>query len=111
MTETAGNCSLMLGRFYNPCDRFISRRTFSAAKIDLAIGGEHIAIVTIGAGVGGRGVTGDQMIDRKRVLDCAQTVFQHVRCAHVCRLHCSMLVREPTTRRSPSATARSERAP
>src|SRR5262245_38957373 len=95
MTETSGNRSLMLGRFYNPRDRLISRRTFAAAKIDLAVGGERIAIVTIGSGVGGRGMTGDQMIDRKRVLDCAQTVFQRVTCTHVCCLRWSMLVREP----------------
>src|SRR5262245_13536234 len=100
MTETSGNRSLMLGRFYNPRDRLISRRTFPAAKIDLAVGGERIAIVTIGAGVGGRGMTRDQLIDRKRVLDCAQTILQRVRGTHVCCLRCSMLVREPTTRGS-----------
>src|SRR5262245_47937554 len=109
MTETSGNRSLMLGRFYNPSDRLISRRTFAAAKIDLAVRGERIAIVTIGSGVGGRGMTGDQMIDRKRVLESAQTVFQRVTCTHVCWLRWSMLVREPTTRRSPNATARSKR--
>jgi hypothetical protein len=55
-----------------------------------------------------RGMTRDQMIDRERVLDCAQTVLQCIRCTHICYLRCSMLVREPTTRRSPNATARSE---
>ena len=34
---------------------------------------ECIAIVTIGAGVGGGGMTRDQMIDRERVFDCEQT--------------------------------------
>jgi hypothetical protein len=55
MTDTTGNRCLLLGRLYNACDRFMSRRTFPAAKIDLAVGGECIAIVTIGAGVGGGG--------------------------------------------------------
>src|SRR5262249_47956663 len=60
ITETTGDRSLVFGRLYNARDPFISNRAFPAAKIDLAVGGERIAIVTIGAGVGGRGMTRDQ---------------------------------------------------
>src|SRR5262245_26477721 len=76
MTETAGDRSLVLGRPDDGRDRLVSTRAFAAAKIDLAISGEGVAVVSIGAGIGGRRMACNEMIDRQRVFDRAQAILQ-----------------------------------
>ena len=49
VTEAASNRGLVLGRLHNPGDCLVPARTLAAAKIDLAIGGERIGIISIGA--------------------------------------------------------------
>jgi hypothetical protein len=84
MTEAAGDRSLVLRRPDDGRDRLVSSRAFAATKIDLAISGERVAVVSIGAGIGGRRMACDQMIDRHRVFDRAQAILQRsLRGAHV----------------------------
>ena len=78
MAEAAGDSSLVLRRLYDRCNGVVAGRAFAAAEVDLAIGRERLAIVAVGASVGGGRMTCDQMIDRKRIFDRAQAVFQRV---------------------------------
>ena len=85
MAEAAGDGGLVLGRLHNRCDRFVASCALAAAEVDLAIGSERIAVIAVGAGVGGGRVACDQMIDRKLVLDRSQAILQcTMRCAHAC---------------------------
>src|SRR5262245_30263353 len=76
MTEPAGDCSVVLRRPDDGRDCLVSSRAFAAAKIDLAIRGERVAVISISAGIGGRRMACDQMIDRQRVFDRAQAILQ-----------------------------------
>src|SRR5262245_36953469 len=84
MTKAAGDRGLVLGRPDDCGDCLVSGGALAAAKIDLAIRGERVAVISIGAGVGGGGMARNQMIDRKRVFDGAQAVlYRSLRRAHV----------------------------
>ena len=85
MAEAAGDGGLVFRCFHDRCDSFVAQRTFAPAKVDLAIGRERIAVVAVGAGVGGRRVTRDQMKDRELVFNRPQTVLQKS-CAYSVRI-------------------------
>jgi len=104
MAEAAGDRCLMFRCFHNRGYCFIPRRAFAPSEIDLAIAGERIAVITIVAGIGGRRVALDQMLDGELVLHGAQAVFQRMRCAHVEFPHTKTRMGKSYTRHSSLAT-------
>ena len=75
MAQADGDRGLMLGRAHDGADILVAGR-FLVAEIDLAVRHEGVAVISLGAGIGRRRMTGDQVIDREHVLDRAQSVFQ-----------------------------------
>src|SRR5262249_60605959 len=73
--EAAGDRGLVLRCPPHAPDVLVADSSFSARKIHLAVGRESIAVVAVGAGIGGRRVTCDQVINRERIFDRPQAIL------------------------------------
>ncbi len=66
--QAAGDRGLVLGRLHHRADLLIAGCGLGA-EIDDAVFGEGVAVVALGAGVGGGRVAGDQMVNREGALN------------------------------------------
>src|SRR5215831_10222203 len=77
MTQADGDRALVLRRLHHCGDRLVAGRGLGA-EIDNGVRREGVAVIAVVAGIGGGRMAGDQVKDRKLVLDRAQAVFKRL---------------------------------